>query len=267
MGGTELTASKIAALVRSTIAPVLRERGFESVGTTWSFRHPHDDVVHRFHLERFSNYHREVMGFPKFTMSAHVTTYFPAQLFVGLNDARPTLKDRAKWTNKKGQVEIRENLAMPGRREALLKTVEQPDGVPNGDVRLRHENWLMLEATVDYCQMLLDDIAVRLAEAFDHFHAPLADVEGTLAGLLADPPQAEFLGPRVVSTYSGNRIESTTAQEIDRISTIVSCAVTLGDLDLAAEYAGRLRALQEEWRAEQDAALAALRRSKDVLST
>ena len=241
----DLTAQIINKQIRATIVPLLRERGFSKAATTVSFAHPNADVVHRFLIERFSNYHREVMSFPKFTMSATLSTYYPRELLEPPEGPKLAV---AKYVTDDGQLRISGKVAMSGFSQDLIKSIDQPEGVPDGDKRLRHGNWLMLEQSPEYSQILIDDIALQLANEFDTYHAPLGDLRGSLDALLGGDPGI-YLGPTRRLDASGSEIEcDADALEFTRLRRIVSIATALGEDDLALEHVQKRRTLSSEIR-------------------
>lgn len=231
----ELTSQVINKQIRATIVPLLHERGFTKATTTVSFAHPNADVVHRFMIERFSNYHREVMSFPLFTMSASLSTYYPRELLEPLEGPKITVAAK-KYLTVDGQLRISRNLSMKGLRQDLIKSIDQSEGVPEGDGRLRHGNWLMLEQTPEYSQMLVDDMAAQMVDAFDTYHAPLADLQASLEALLAGDGLDVYGGPTRRLDAAGNAVEvDDDALAKERNRRIISIATALGDNDLVHE--------------------------------
>lgn len=237
----ELTSAIINKQIRATIFPLLRERGFEKIGTTYSFSHPNKDIVHRLHIERFSNYRRSVMEYPKFTMAATIFTYYPEDL---LNPADDMILDHAKrlreYLNSSGQLQISRNLAISGFRNELVKSIDQSKEIPKNNRQHRYAcQWLMLQQTPEYSQNIINDIAQQFIENFDKYHEPLNDLKETLQALIDnhDDKYNVYYGPKYEpDNRGGMRMRDKDSLKRIRFRSIESVAQSLGKKKLAREY-------------------------------
>lgn len=171
-----LTQKDVAAQVRAVLFPILRERGFSSVRQTVSHAYPNPEVIHQFQLGQFSDYHRRVMAFPRYTFYAQLITYFPFT-FDEKTPARKVDTKTGKIRMSTRRIVSHKYLALDHR---LMNTLDREDGTGDESV------WRMHEQTVEYCARVVENVAHQLRHYFDTYHQQFEDLDGILTNLLDD---------------------------------------------------------------------------------
>lgn len=156
----EVKTSDITSMIREHVFPLLKENGFNNVSTTFSHAYVDDDVMHVFQIGRFSNYHRQVMQYPKYTMYARLHTIYPSLL---------SSEFKQHNTDKKtGLFQLKKDWQFP--QVPLSESLEPSEGVSDNE-----RVWSSKQQTRQQFDMLIVDIAHQFKRAFEMKHKKLED--------------------------------------------------------------------------------------------